>query len=362
MLLRRVALPGACFRPNVRCLQLRGLAQQAPIVGRMAHSAEAKVARWSARLAHDNTFLSYHRNAIIATVAGCALIRYRKDEDRPPLDGVALLLMGGLYIYVGSGLYVWQTLKMRVALHLNKRVVRWSIFNAFWPLALWTISLQCLVDETPNWLLEGLLRTEHLLPTALKASLFIEPPALYPVCRLLGGLKGHEQARLHAVRRAQEAEAQSALSTVARLSWWWRPSEVKGGPLTRSDVATIIERRLYRLEALQSQLDQLARSARAVPTAIAAPLLDSLLTEVHLLEKVLEIDYSQGDQNYVVWRVASAFSSELRRLRDELEAVRALKRRIKAVKKLGAQQYVALASSGTVSEKKRRQIYDSDIS
>ena len=31
----------------------------------------AMVSRWSARLAHDNTFLSYHRNAIIATVADC---------------------------------------------------------------------------------------------------------------------------------------------------------------------------------------------------------------------------------------------------------------------------------------------------
>lgn len=55
-----------------------------------------KIARWSARLSHDNTFLSYHRNAIIATVAGCALIQYRKGEGRPPLAGAGLLTMGGL--------------------------------------------------------------------------------------------------------------------------------------------------------------------------------------------------------------------------------------------------------------------------
>ena len=44
-----------------------------------------RIARWTVRLSHDNTFLSYHRNAIIATVAGCALVQYRKGEGRPPL-------------------------------------------------------------------------------------------------------------------------------------------------------------------------------------------------------------------------------------------------------------------------------------
>ena len=34
-----------------------------------------RIARWTVRLSHDNTFLSYHRNAIIATVAGCALVQ-----------------------------------------------------------------------------------------------------------------------------------------------------------------------------------------------------------------------------------------------------------------------------------------------
>ena len=81
-----------------------------------AREASAKIGRWSARLAHDNTFLSYHRNAIIATVAGCALIQYRKGEDRPPLAGAGLLAMGGLYMYIGSGLYIWQTGKLYVNL------------------------------------------------------------------------------------------------------------------------------------------------------------------------------------------------------------------------------------------------------
>jgi len=335
-------------RPVLRAVPCVRSVRAVPCVQRVqsavtdvGHDA-AKIARWNARLAHDNTFLSYHRNAIIATVAGCALIRYRKDEDRPPLDGVALLSMGGLYIYVGSGLYIWQTLKLARPLRYSRFQLGWSIFNAVWPLALWTISLQCLVDETPLWLLEGLRRAEHVLPTALRASLFIDAAALTPVCRLLAGLKEHERARLHAVRAHSHNVA-------------------VGGPLSRADVATIIERRLHRLEVLQSQLDELGKRARTVPTALAAPILEQLHTEAQLLEKVLVIDLSQGDRSYLLWRAATTFSSELRRLHDELQAVRALLRRIKAVKKLGSAGYIALASSGTVTEKKRQQIYDSDI-
>ena len=241
----------------------------------------ARVARWSARLAHDNTFLSYHRNAIIATVAGCALIRYRKDEDRPPLDGVALLAMGALYIYVGSGLYVWQTVKLSRALHLSNMQIGWSVFNAVWPTGLWTIMLQCLVDETPTWLLESLRLADemHGLPTALKASLFLDPPALFPVCGLLSGLQAHEQARLQAVRESTGDWRPRRLQTVA----------VGTGPLSKTDVATIIERRLDRLAAIASQLDVLACSERAVPTSLTAPLLDTLHTEAKLLEKVRQL-------------------------------------------------------------------------
>ncbi len=58
--------------------------------------------------AHDNTYLSYSRNAIISTVAGGALVQHHKAEGKPPLAGAGLLLMGGMFMYVGSGLYVYQ--------------------------------------------------------------------------------------------------------------------------------------------------------------------------------------------------------------------------------------------------------------
>lgn len=60
------------------------------------------------RQAHDNTYLSYSRNAIISTVAGGALVQHHKAEGKPPLAGAGLLLMGGMFMYVGSGLYVYQ--------------------------------------------------------------------------------------------------------------------------------------------------------------------------------------------------------------------------------------------------------------
>lgn len=77
--------------------------------------------------------------------------------------------------------------------------------------------------------------------------------------------------------------------------------------------------------------------------------------------QVLDIDMSQGDRNFLVWKLRSKFSPELRRLRDELEATRTLVRRIKAVKKLGSVGYIALVKKGVLTQKKRDQIYNSDI-
>ena len=53
-------------------------------------------------------------------------------------------------------------------------------------------------------------------------------------------------------------------------------------------------------QVLQAKIDLLARCERAVPTALAAPLLDMLHTEVEQLEKVLEVDTSQG-ASYVLF-------------------------------------------------------------
>lgn len=245
----------------------------------------AAVGRWSARLAHDNTFLSYHRNAIIATVAGCALIQYRKGEGRPPLAGTGLLIMGGLYIYVGSGLYVWQCLKLRTALRLGRAQIFWSVFNAFWPLAIWSVSLACLLDETPNWLIELLRHSEQFLPSTIHSSLFLDPPALYPVCRLLHAVVRHEECRLQTVLAHAADESRKLASqqkgrkqplqrmASSRSNGWARPVQRRaslGGGwgesrdevtlLSDADVSMIIQRRLERMRVLADKLNLLTRS------------------------------------------------------------------------------------------------------
>lgn len=73
-------------------------------------------------------------------------------------------------------------------------------------------------------------------------------------------------------------------------------------------------------------------SEQSIPTALAVPLLDTLHTEAAMLEKVLEVDTSNGDTSQLVFWLRSSFSAEHQRLRDELEAVRTLIRRLDAVK------------------------------
>ena len=110
----------------------------------------------------------------------------------------------------------------------------------------------------------------------LRSSLFLDPPALYPVCKLLTGVIGDEDMRRQTVLRHAAGK--------------WSLTKPVRAPLTDLDVVAIITRRLERLEILRADLNGAARSDRAVPTVIAAPLLDKLRTEIEQLEKVLEAD------------------------------------------------------------------------
>ena len=279
-------------------------------------SAEQEtIAKWGIRFGWDNTFLSYHRNAMIATVAGGALIQQQKSESRTPLAGAGLLLMGGLYMYVGSGYYLYQITRLATPLKLGAPSAAFAAFNACWPTLLWTVSVLCVLDETPSWLLELLRRVESHLPNVMRASLFLDPPALYPVCRLLEGVIAAEEERLRIVKR--------------HAAGHWSLTQPARAPLTPMDVAAIIARRLQRLNTLKHALDELATSDRAVPTAIGGPLLSTLLTEVQQLEKVLEADTApQTDgHTFLWWWLATMISREHRQLRNELDALRRLDKR-----------------------------------
>lgn len=266
------------------------------------------------------------------------------------------------YMYVGSALYVWQVVKLRVPMHLGSRAVLWSFFNATWPLFIWTVSLACLLDETPEWLLNMLRHAEHLLPSALHSQLFIDPPALYPVCRLLHSVLQHEEQRLETMRQhANRASDSSGTARRAKGGWKMTHREVT---LSDADVATIIERRVERLLELQFELDRLAQSQRAVPTAQIAPYLHTLDVEASMLEKVLVVDTSQGDAIWLVWFFARVLS-EHRHLSAELDAVRTLRRRIAAVKNLRATRAQREETEKTSSRSKgkvppRLQSFDSE--
>ena len=71
-----------------------------------------------------------HRNAIIATIAGSAIVQYDKGEGRPPLAAAGLLAIGALYMYVGSATYVWQVPPPRppARLHLPKPAITRASF------------------------------------------------------------------------------------------------------------------------------------------------------------------------------------------------------------------------------------------
>ena len=282
--------------------------------------------------AHDNTYLSYSRNAIISTVAGGALVQHHKAEGKPPLAGAGLLLMGGMFMYVGSGLYVYQVAKLARPMRLGAGSVLFKVLNACWPVALWTISLACLLDEYPRWLLEGLRNVESHLPSVpqhgqqaacpgsgragpptargalsrehdgalggraepwplgrrrasleprhsaaaphrrsrlvwplcgpsavllsqvLHASLFFDPPALYPVCKLLQGVLSHELERLRTTRRHAEGN--------------WSMTKPHRAPLNDLDVASIVARRIERLEYIEAELKVTAPPCTAMGVSL----------------------------------------------------------------------------------------------
>ena len=166
----------AAGSPQIRARWPSRVRNICSVVEKSPLNDQQRISRWSLRISHDNTFLSYHRNAIIATVAGGSLIQYRQQQDRPPLAGTCLLAMGGLYMYVGSSLYVWQIFKLRKPLRLGPWTIFWGVFNASWPLVLWTLSLACLLESPPPVLLDSLRLIEDRLPSALYRTLFLDPP------------------------------------------------------------------------------------------------------------------------------------------------------------------------------------------
>ena len=237
-------------------------------------------------------------------------------------------------MYVGSALYISQTLAMRRTLLLGAPTVTWAVFNAAWPLALWTASLACMLDETPAWLLDRLCHVQGRLPAVLHSSFFLESCQLQPIVRMLHTVQEHEQRRLLTVRPQGLRVSKGKIGLVLRR-------DSKGMLLSNDDYETIITSRLERFASLEAKLAPLADMEQEwCPTAIAVPLLDRLHTATVQLEVALDADvlwWKREIENGYSWRgfLVRWFNHQplqLRMLREELEAVRALKRRCVAVK------------------------------
>ena len=337
---------GAC-----RKISVAAAGASAPAATAHKFTGSERIARWSLRLAHDNTFLSYARNAIIATVAGTAMYSYRKGDGRPPLAAAGLLTMGGLYIYIGSGLYVWQIFRLKQELGIGPFAVAWACFNALWPVGLWSVSLACLLDETPEWLLDGLCHMESHLPAALRSRFFLPSASLVPIVRVLDSLHELETMRLQTVlpeglalepqrnggglRHGLQRSSTLNPNTRSHQRIVRRGSEGSAGTLlSNHDYATVITQRLERLTTLQCKLKPLASGEdQALSTSMVMPLLDHLQTTVTQLEIALEADVRRCQTERARWWFNHAPTPRERLLTNELEAARVLNRRCEAVKR-----------------------------
>ena len=335
-------------------------------------------------MSHDNAFLNYHRNAMIATVAGAAMVQYRKGESRPPLGAACLFVIGGLYMYLGSALYVWQALRLKHTLRLRSSTIVFCFAHAAAPCALWSIAIACLCDETPRWLLNRLERVERFLPSVLHKSLFVEAEALAPVVRMLGVVMEHERQRLtsgsigkafhkadvdgdgkittreiHRVRTGERTvgvrtftSGQSSPSSRAISGAGGGERRKKGKPLisfvgerksdvlTDFDYVTIIWLRLQRLDAFHQKLQEVyveSGSSQVISAETVIPLLETLQASIEQLEIALDAEVERLSESsifkelYRPSRWLRYLSPELNTIREEQAAVRALSRRVEAV-------------------------------
>ena len=287
-----------------------------------------KMSRWGTRLAHDNTFLSYHRNAIISTIAGSALVQYRAEQRRPPVAAMGLFSIGAFWMYMGSGLYLYQIFKLRHSMRLSNNAIIFGCCNAAFPVMVWTLSVACILDETPAWLLDGLAKMHAAgwLPAALQSSFFLKGETLQPVTRLLEKIQEHERARLSLLAVSASARPPRRELSPTERALLGQPERV----LIDHEYVAIISARLERLEALHARLLPLSQAGSIASTVTVLPLLDKLETTIEQLEVALDAEVEKVKRRGVLRRWYSHTQQD--NLEGEIQAVTALRRRCIAVK------------------------------
>lgn len=112
-------------------------------------------ASWGLRVSLENTYLSWTRNSIIATVAGCALIQYKVDHAKlnyMPLSGLGFLFLGFTFMTLGQVSYIHASWVLRNLLGFSTLDWLWIGLNAVAPQAIWTTSIYSFLNGAPKLL------------------------------------------------------------------------------------------------------------------------------------------------------------------------------------------------------------------
>jgi len=292
-----------------------------------AERLAAQTTAWGLRLNHENTFLSWGRNAIISTVAGVALVQYRKAEGRPPLAAFGLLCMGGAYMLTGSLAYVLSAVFLRHAMRLNVRDLVWIGVQATWPVCVWGVSFMCMLDEEPDWLMDVLRLARLFLPSAMHDSLYLVDAEqwLAPIARLTEVVSAHEKSRLRMLEYHK---------------WWHligaRVFNLDSTPPVSGENTKALHSRLADLKASCAEIRELVKLAadspdRSVSASEVVLALSRLVDLLNMVEVLLEGDIARLYDRPLWGRIAVVSSRTEKALADELDTVRYLRRRVISV-------------------------------
>ena len=119
-------------------------------------------------LSLENTWLNYTRNALSATGVGAAFIEFRRHTDeKPPIGGALLILMGGMYVTLGSVSTLYSAALLRHELRARRVVAAfdddrvlprrlsaggWVVAgaSALWPPLIWGAAVSSLWGAPPG--------------------------------------------------------------------------------------------------------------------------------------------------------------------------------------------------------------------
>jgi len=143
--------------------------------GSKAEFLKQRASQWGLRMSIENTYLSWTRNGVIATVAGCAMIQYKVSAEhlnRMPVSGFGCLLLGCSFWCLGPINYMWSYWVVREQLAMLWTDWAWVWFCGVGPPSLWLGSVYSFVHGAPPFVKRAMLDMDdrEMLPNALRSS------------------------------------------------------------------------------------------------------------------------------------------------------------------------------------------------